>query len=114
MQIEEITLALFAACNSIRVIAYLPQIYKVATDKNGASAISYTTWTLFLIAHLSTIAYALVNRADWWLAFCFVGNALCCAAILAFAYLKRNHVPPVRFGVMKRLADASMEIPRPR
>jgi uncharacterized protein with PQ loop repeat len=89
MQLEDVTLALFAACNFIRLFAYLPQIYKAATDKNGASAISYTTWSLFLIAHLSTIAYALVNRSDWWLAACFACNALCCVAILAVAYWKR-------------------------
>ena len=59
MHLEDITLALFAACNFIRLFAYLPQIYRTATDKNGASAISYTTWGLFLIANLSTIAYAL-------------------------------------------------------
>jgi len=89
MRLEDVTLALFAACNFIRLFAYLPQIYKAATDKNGASAISYTTWGLFLIAHLSTIAYALVNRDDWWLAACFACNAICCIAILAVAYRKR-------------------------
>lgn len=88
MRLEDVTLTLFAACNFIRLFAYLPQIYKAATDKNGASAISYTTWGLFLIAHVSTIAYALVNRSDWWLAACFAGNSLCCMAILAVAYWK--------------------------
>jgi uncharacterized protein with PQ loop repeat len=92
MSLEEITLALFAACNSIRVVAYIPQILKAATDKNGASSISCTTWTLFLIAHVSTVAYALINRADWGLAACFAVNAVCCVAILAVAYWKRrNH-----------------------
>ena len=38
MSLEEITLALFAACNSIRVVAYVPQIFKAANDKNGASS----------------------------------------------------------------------------
>ena len=33
MPLEEITLALFAACNSIRVVAYLPQLHKAATDR---------------------------------------------------------------------------------
>ena len=61
MPLEEITLALFTACNSIRVVAYLPQIHKAATDRNGASSISFMTWMLFLIAHLSTVAYALIN-----------------------------------------------------
>jgi hypothetical protein len=91
-RLQDITLALFAACNFIRVFAYIPQIHKAATDMNGASAISCTTWALFLVAHLSTVAYALVNRSDWWLATCFVLNALCCFAILAIAYWKgRGH-----------------------
>jgi uncharacterized protein with PQ loop repeat len=90
MPVEEITLALFAACNTIRVVAYVPQIFKAATDKNGASSISCTTWTLFLIANVSTVAYALVNRADWALAVCFSINAVCCVAILAVAYWKRR------------------------
>lgn len=87
--LEDLTMALFACCNFVRVFAYLPQIYRAATDKNGASAISYTTWGLFLIAHLSTVGYALVNRSDWWLAACFACNALCCIAILAVAYRNR-------------------------
>jgi len=97
MQLEEITLGLFAACNSLRVLAYLPQIHKAAFDKNGASAISYTTWSLFLVAHVSTIAYAVVNRSDLWMALCFAGNALCCLVILAIAWWKgRNRASPPR------------------
>jgi uncharacterized protein with PQ loop repeat len=92
MPLEEITLALFAACNSFRVVAYVPQILKAATDKNGASSISFMTWFLFLLAHLSTVAYAIINRSDWGLAACFATNAVCCVAILAVAYWKRrNH-----------------------
>lgn len=96
MQLEEITLALFAASNSIRVLAYLPQIYKAAFDENGASAISRTTWSLFLVAHISTIAYALVNRSDPWLAVCFAGNAVCCLAILTIAWWKGRDCAPAR------------------
>ena len=92
MALEEFTLALFAACNSVRVVAYVPQIITAATDKNGASSISFTTWFLFLVAHLSTVAYALVNRSDWGLAACFAGNAVCCVAILATAYWKRRQL----------------------
>lgn len=90
MSLEEITLALFAACNSFRVVAYVPQILKAANDKNGASSISFMTWFLFLLAHLSTVAYALINRSDWGLAACFAVNAVCCLAILAIAYWKRR------------------------
>ena len=90
MTFEDISLTLFAACNVIRIVAYFPQIHKAATDENGAAAISCTTWFLFLIAHLSTIAYALVNRSDWGLAACFAANAVCCVAILAITMHKRQ------------------------
>jgi hypothetical protein len=90
MSLEEITLTLFAACNSFRVAAYVPQILKAASDKNGASSISFMTWFLFLLAHLSTVAYALVNRSDRGLAAGFAINAMCCVAILAIACWKRR------------------------
>jgi hypothetical protein len=90
MSLEEITLGAFAACNSLRIFAYIPQIRKAATDENGASAISYTTWLLFLVAHLSTVAYAIVNRSDWGLAACFAVNGICCLASVAVACCKRR------------------------
>jgi uncharacterized protein with PQ loop repeat len=90
MPLEEITLLLFTACNSIRVVAYVPQILKAATDKNGASSISFMTWSLFLLAHLSTVAYAIINRSDWGLAACFTINAVCCIVILVIAHWKRR------------------------
>ncbi len=90
MTLEEITLSLFAACNGVRIIAYVPQLLKAATDKNGAASISLMTWFLFVIANLSTVAYALINRSDWWLAACFAGNALCCVAIVLITSWKRR------------------------
>ena len=98
MLLEDITLAVFATSNGLRIFAYIPQICRAATDKNGASAISYTTWSLFLVAHLSTVAYAIVNRSDWGLAACFSLNAACCLAILAIVFHKRRRAsrPPYR------------------
>jgi hypothetical protein len=90
MTFEDLSLTLFVACNGIRIFAYVPQIHKAAIDENGAAAISCTTWFLFLIANLSTIAYALVNRSDWGLAACFMANAVCCVAILAITFYKRH------------------------
>jgi hypothetical protein len=89
MTVADITLAIFTLCNSIRVLAYVPQITKAATDQSGAKAISFGTWSLFLISNISALAYALVNKDDWTLAAMFLGNAAGCAAILSIAAWKR-------------------------
>jgi hypothetical protein len=86
MHIEDVTMTMFAACNGIRVVAYIPQIYKAFTHRNEPSAISGTTWGLFFVANVSTVAYAIVNRSDYWLAACFGLNAVCCVAILLAAF----------------------------
>lgn len=91
MTLADITLIAFTACNSLRVLAYLPQIWKASTDRDGAKAISFSTWSLFLISHLTTAAYAIVNRGDANLAYMFLINAVGCAAILAGAALRRRY-----------------------
>jgi hypothetical protein len=89
MTSAEIALALFALCNSVRVFAYVPQIIAVARDPGGASAISYTTWGLFAVSHLSTVAYAILTLSDWRMAAVFVANALCCLVIVGVTAWKR-------------------------
>jgi uncharacterized membrane protein len=90
MAIADITLAIFTLCNSLRVVAYVPQIAKVTRDRSGAQAISFATWGLFLVSHASAAAYALVNKDDWAMAAMFLGNALGCATILLIATWKRS------------------------
>ena len=89
MTLEDMTLAAFTLCNSLRVLAYAPQIAKAATDRGGAEAISFGTWGLFLVSHTSAMAYALVNKMDWTMASVFLGNAVGCAAIILITALKR-------------------------
>jgi len=89
MTSAEIALALFALCNSVRVFAYVPQIIAVARDPGGASAISYTTWGLFAISHVSTVAYAVMVVDDWRMVAVFTANALCCMLIVALTAWKR-------------------------
>ena len=89
MTIADITLTAFTVCNSVRVIAYVPQIAKAATDGDGAQAISFTTWVLFLISNASAVAYALVNQADWMMASMFLANAVGCSAIILVGAWKR-------------------------
>jgi hypothetical protein len=90
MTLADTTLMAFTLCNAVRVGAYLPQIWKAAADENGAAAVSSLTWGLFLVSHLSTAAYAFVNRGDWSMALIFMANAAGCAAILLIATWKRG------------------------
>ena len=89
MTLADVTLAMFTLCNSFRVVAYLPQIARAARDRSGAEAISFGTWSLFLVSHASATAYALVNKQDWTMASVFLGNAMGCGAILLIAGWKR-------------------------
>lgn len=80
----------FSLVNSIRVLAYVPQILKASQDQNGASAISFVTWGLFLLSHVTTVAYALVHLGDIVMALIFLGNALACLTILVIVAVKRK------------------------
>jgi uncharacterized protein with PQ loop repeat len=82
-------LLVFTVCNTARVFAYLPQIVKIGRDTQGAAAISYTTWTLFGVSHLSTVAYAILVVDDWRMAAVFAANTLCCVAIVGLTAWKR-------------------------
>lgn len=90
MIIEEITLTAFTLCNSLRVVAYLPQITKGARDNSGAQAVSFGTWGLFLASHAPATVYALVNKNDWAMAWVFLGNAVGCGGVLLIAAWKRS------------------------
>ncbi len=60
----EMAMLAFTAINSVRVIAYVPQILRVARDIAGAEAISCATWIMFALSHLSTVAYAMLTVED--------------------------------------------------
>src|SRR5262249_9850160 len=81
MRLADITLAIFTLFNSLRFLAYVPQIARAVKDQSGAEAISFGTWALFLASHASAMAYAIVNQQDWTMASLFLGNVLGCGAI---------------------------------
>jgi hypothetical protein len=90
MTIADTTLAVFTFFNSLRFLAYVPQIAKAIKDQSGAEAISFGTWALFLASHASAMAYAIENQGDWKMASLFLSNALGCGAILLIAGWKRS------------------------
>ena len=69
MDLPQLTLVVFYAFNALRIGAYVPQIIRVASDNDGAKAISYTTWSVWIGANGSTAAYALlitpIGRCLW-------------------------------------------------
>jgi hypothetical protein len=74
----------------LRVVSYLPQIMKVACDKNGASAISCATWSLWIGANLSTSFYAVTNLHDAYLSVVSTLYALCCIIVILLTMAKRS------------------------
>lgn len=87
--LTDIVIWLFAACNGLRIVAYLAQIIRLADDRSGAEAVSYVTWLMFALANGSTVAYALVVVEDWRMAAIFMFNVLCCLTILVLATIRR-------------------------
>ncbi len=86
----EIVILAFAATNGLRIIAYVPQIMRLARDESGATAVSSCTWVLFLMSNLSTAAYSSVVVDEPWMTVVFVINAVFCAAIVALIALCRR------------------------
>ena len=54
----DITLMVFTLCNSLRIVAYVPQIVKAATDKTGAKADTSSARAMLLISANAALAKA--------------------------------------------------------
>jgi hypothetical protein len=78
----------FGFFNILRLASYFPQIVAVARDPNGATAISYTCWSIWIGANATTALYAWTKVGDAMLTLIGTFNALCCAAVLLLAVYK--------------------------
>ena len=79
----------FGVFNVLRLASYFPQIAAVARDEHGATAISFSCWTIWVGANGTTALYAWVKLGDANLAVISGFNAVCCAAVIALAAYKR-------------------------
>jgi hypothetical protein len=82
----------FTVTNALRLVSYLPQIHRIALDAHGASAISYSTWSLWLAANASTAVYSMSNLGDITMAWVNGLNALFCAIVIVVTAFKRRQL----------------------
>jgi len=89
MQFSDLTFVVFLGLGGIRCLSYLPQIIRIIRDENGASAISYTTWFTWILAHLATASYAVFNISDSYLAAVSIIYAFFCTVVMLLTVFKR-------------------------
>ena len=98
MLVADFIVVAFTAADLARVLGYLPQIFRIAAYQSGAAAISYATWTMFTLSHLTTVAYALAVAADARLAVIFAANALSSGTIVILTWIKRRQARRAALG----------------
>ncbi|MCA0318436.1 MAG: hypothetical protein LCH88_10230 [Proteobacteria bacterium] len=86
----EFATAVFTLCNVLRVLAYVPQILRIAQDADGARAVSCGTWGLFAVSHLATVYYTAVVARDTVMAALFGCNVFACLVIVGLTLLQRH------------------------
>ena len=79
----------FMIGSGLRVLSYIPRIWRIAADNTGAAAISYTMWGLWVAAYVTTAVYAAAGLHNTWLAFASAIYAACCATVMVLTALKR-------------------------
>ena len=88
MWLHSIT-AIYAGCNVVRLLFYVPQMLAVMRDPLGACAISLSTWTFWTFSHAVTTVYCGLVVNDPLLAVMMLGNTLGSCAIVALTARKR-------------------------
>jgi hypothetical protein len=87
--LETAIVASFTFFNTARLVSYIPQLLVIARDRNGATAVSYLTWTIWVCANVSASAYAGMIARDLALCFIYAMNGFFCLLTVAFTAYKR-------------------------
>ncbi len=81
--------AMYAVCNVVRLLFYVPQLLAVARDPLGAYAISLSTWIFWTFSHGVTTVYCDMVVNDPLLAVMMLGNTIGSCAVVALTARKR-------------------------
>lgn len=99
----------FNIFNLLRLGSYFPQIVAIARDNNGATAISFSCWSVWVGANATTGLYAWMNLSDINLALISTFNAVCCLAVLVLAAWKRLRFSPVTARTWMTLRESKVD-----
>ena len=80
----------FALFNTLRLLAYVPQVTAIWHDQNGAAGVSCLSWLLFALSHFATAIYALTEALDLAMSAFFLANTTACVAIVLLTQAKRR------------------------
>lgn len=96
MTTPELSLLAFAACNALRLAAYLPQMVQLCRHPGAAPAFCVPTWLMFAAANASTATYAGLTLDDLAMALLHGGSAVCCGVLVGLALWRRRRPPAPR------------------
>lgn len=81
---------LYSCVIVITLVGYMPQIARLIATKTDCADISISTWSMWKVASLISLAYGHYELSD--LKFCATAgiNAVCIATIISITLWKRN------------------------
>lgn len=90
MDASALILCAYSFFNAARIFSYAPQIVLIARDRDGARAISLSTWALWIAANATTALHAWFNLGDVPLTLLNALNTLGCLTVVALTVWKRT------------------------
>jgi uncharacterized protein with PQ loop repeat len=90
MDISGFVVVSFLAVNTLRTLAYVPQIWAAVRHPESARGISILTWSYFAVAHLTGVAYSVVITHDANLVASFLGNFFACTLLVIVVAWQRR------------------------
>jgi hypothetical protein len=73
---QDVVILAFSVTNACRIVAYIPQIVRLALDRGGSCGVSCWTWSLFFISNVATAVYASIVLRDSWMTIVFTANTI--------------------------------------